>query len=140
MFKKENTALIVIDIQDKLANVMHEKKLLFQNAKKLVQGIRALEIPVIWLEQNPRALGPTIPEVADVLLDIKPINKMSFSCCGNEQFMQALQATNRKQILITGIEAHVCVYQTAADLLDCNVGESGVLALGATNALYFDAP
>lgn len=118
MIKKENTILLIIDIQGKLAQLMHEKESLFQNAQKLVRGIKALEIPIIWAEQNPRGLGPTIPEIADLLSDIQPVVKTSFSCCGSDQFVGELEKLGRRQILITGIETHICVYQTAADLVE----------------------
>lgn len=118
MLKTENVVLIIVDIQGNLALSMHGKELLFQNVQKLVKGIQVLEIPIIWVEQNPQGLGPTIPEIADLLSNIQPISKMSFSCCRNDNFMQALKALNRKQVLISGIETHVCVYQTAADLVD----------------------
>ena len=118
MLKMENVALLIVDIQGNLAHSMHGKELLFKNVQKLIKGIQVLGIPILWVEQNPQGLGPTIPEIADILSNIQPISKMSFSSCGNERFVQALKALNRKQVLIAGIEAHVCVYQTAADLVD----------------------
>ncbi len=117
MLKPENTVLIVIDVQGRLASLMHGKQALFENLQKIIKGIQVLEIPVLWVEQNPKGLGSTIPEVADLLVGIKPIRKLSFSCCRNESFMQALKVAGRNQVLITGIEAHVCVYQTAVDLI-----------------------
>jgi nicotinamidase-related amidase len=118
MLKMENVALLIVDIQGNLAHSMHGKELLFKNVQKLIKGIQVLGIPILWAEQNPQGLGPTIPEIADILSNIKPISKMSFSCCQNNRFVQALKALNRKQVLIAGIEAHVCVYQTAVDLVD----------------------
>ncbi len=118
MFKMENVILLIVDIQGNLAHLMHEKELLFKNVQKLIKGIQVLGVPILWVEQNPRGLGPTIPEIADLLPNIQPISKMSFSSCRNDRFVQALKALNRKQVLIAGIEAHVCVYQTAADLVD----------------------
>jgi nicotinamidase-related amidase len=118
MLKMENTTLLIVDIQGNLAHLMHGKELLFKNVQKLIKGIQALKIPILWVEQNPQGLGPTIPEIADILSDIQPISKMSFSSCRNDRFVQALKSLNRKQVLIAGIEAHVCVYQTAADLVD----------------------
>ena len=118
MLKMENVALLLVDIQGNLAHSMHGKELLFKNVQKLIKGIQVLGIPILWIEQNPQGLGPTIPEIADLLSNIQPISKMSFSCCQNDRFMQALKALNRKQVLIAGIEAHVCVYQTAVDLVD----------------------
>jgi nicotinamidase-related amidase len=117
MLKTEKTALIVVDVQGKLAQVMVNREFLFENLKKLIKGIRVLKIPILWLEQNPAGLGPTLPEIAELMPGIKPISKMSFSACGNPEFMRALNAVNRTQVLVVGIEAHICVYQTAVDLL-----------------------
>jgi nicotinamidase-related amidase len=117
MLKMENTALLIVDIQGNLAHAMHEKELLFKNTQTLIKGIQVLGLPILWVEQNPQGLGPTIPEIADILSNIQPISKMSFSSCRNDRFMKALRVLNRKQVLIAGIEAHICVYQTAADLV-----------------------
>jgi nicotinamidase-related amidase len=117
MLKQEETVLVIIDVQGKLAQLMHKKEELFENLQKIIKGARVLGIPIIWLEQNPAGLGPTIPEVASLLSDIKPISKFSFSCCGDERFISALNSLNRKQVLLAGIETHICVYQTAADLV-----------------------
>jgi len=115
MLQTEESLLIVIDMQEKLIQVMDNKERLIGNISKLVRGIKTLGIPIIVTEQV--KLGPTIPELSECLTDITPITKASFSCCGNEEFTRALNAVNRKQILLAGIESHVCVYQTAADLL-----------------------
>jgi nicotinamidase-related amidase len=116
MLKMENVALLIVDIQGNLAQSMHGKELLFKSVQKLIKGIQVLGIPILWTEQNPQGLGPTIPEIAYILSSIQPISKMSFSCCQNDRFMQALKALNRNQVLIAGIETHICVYQTAVDL------------------------
>jgi len=118
MLTLENAALLVIDVQGKLAQLMHGRETLFENLQRMIKGAQILGIPIIWTEQNPKGLGPTIPEVAHFLSDCQPIGKLSFSCCGDEDFMQKLRSLNRKQILITGIEAHICVYQTAMDLIN----------------------
>ncbi len=117
MLKNENTAMLLIDIQGKLAHLMHDKALLFNNLRKLIKGVRALDVPILWVEQNPAGLGPTIPEVADLLPDVEPISKMSFSSCRNDRFLQALKDLDRNQVLVAGIEAHICVYQTTVDLV-----------------------
>jgi len=118
MLTVENIALLIIDVQGKLAQLMQGKEVLFENLQRMIKGAQILGIPIIWTEQNPRGLGPTIPEVAPLLSNSQPIHKLSFSCCGNEDFMRELRALNRKQILITGIETHICVYQTAMDLIN----------------------
>jgi len=117
MLDPKQAVLVVVDVQGKLAGLMHEKEALFENVARLVRGCRALGVPVVWAEQNPKGLGPTVPEVAAAMPEgLAPIPKMSFSCCGEPRLLKALEATGRRQALICGIETHVCVYQTAADL------------------------
>jgi nicotinamidase-related amidase len=114
----ENTALVLIDVQEKLLRAMHNQSDLLENIKKMVKGARILGLPVLWTEQNPAGLGPTVPEIAELLPDKIPVSKFSFSCCGSEPFMEDLKAIDRKSILVAGIEAHVCVYQTVVDLIN----------------------
>ena len=118
MLETENTFLVIIDVQGKLATMMHEKESLFENLRRMIGGAGVMGIPILWTEQNPGGLGPTIPEIKELLIGESVIAKLSFSCCGDRNFMAAMKDLNRKQALITGIETHVCVYQTAADLLD----------------------
>lgn len=117
MLRRDDTVLVVIDVQEKLFRAMHEREPLGVELGRLVRGARLLELPVLWLEQNPAGLGPTIPEVASALTGLSPISKVRFSAWGADAFRQALLATERKQALLAGIEAHVCVYQTARDLV-----------------------
>lgn len=117
MLVPEDTLLVVIDVQEKLVAAMHEKDAVVAGNAKMVKGAKILGIPIVFTEQNPKGLGPTVPQVAESLGDIPPITKLSFSSCGEPAFMSAVEAQGRKQILIAGIEGHVCVYQTAADLV-----------------------
>jgi isochorismate hydrolase len=116
MLNREEALLAVIDIQGNLYLAMDEKEFLLANTAKLVKGINILEIPIILTEQV--KIGPTIPELADLMTHVKPIIKNSFSCCGDAQFMDALIASGKKQVLVCGIEAHVCAYQTSMDLME----------------------
>lgn len=116
MLYTEKTVLLVIDVQEKLARVMAEKESLVPNLQKLIKGVRVLGLPVILTEQYPQGLGTTIPEVITLLPDIKPLTKMCFNCCDNEIFLENLKSSKRQQVLIAGIESHVCVYQTASAL------------------------
>ena len=120
MITTEDTALVIIDVQEKLIPAMHDKEALLDGLKKMVKGARVLGLPIVFTEQNPAGLGPTVPEIAELLPDYKPVSKFSFSSCGTQQFVDELKALNRRSILIVGMEAHVCVYQTAADLVDLN--------------------
>jgi nicotinamidase-related amidase len=118
MLKTENAILVVIDIQGRLSTLMHEKEEFFKNAVRMIKGVQALEIPVIWNEQLPDKLGPTIPEIRQALIDAAPLVKNTFSCCGNKDFIKQLETIGRRQVMLVGMETHthVCVYQTAIDL------------------------
>jgi isochorismate hydrolase len=115
MLSREHAVLIVVDIQGNLAQAMDDKAILIENNQKLIKGINILGIPTLVTEQN--RLGATVPNITELLRGVKPITKDSFSCCAEEKFMSAVKTLRRNQILMTGIEAHVCVYQTAMDLL-----------------------
>ena len=117
MLATENSILIVIDVQDRLVRVMHQRESLVENLRRFISGAVVLDIPMIVTEQDPEKLGATIPEISSLLEDVQPIHKSSFSCCKTEAFMEELGRIKRGQIIIAGVEAHVCVYQTAVDLL-----------------------
>lgn len=117
MLTAENSGLIVIDMQVNLYRVMQEQESILENNCKIIRGANVLEIPVVVTEQVPAKIGPTIPGVAEHLKGIKAISKESFSCWRNEDFVKAVTAQGRRQLVVTGIETHVCVYQTVMDLL-----------------------
>lgn len=117
MLTSENTLLLVVDVQGRLAHAMNEKEVLFKSIINMIKSARVLGMKTLLTEQNPRGLGPTLPELREHLNDIEPISKFSFSCCDNEQFMQELNSAKPENIIIAGIESHICVYQTARDLL-----------------------
>jgi nicotinamidase-related amidase len=112
----DNAVLLLIDFQERLFPVMQDKEKLLQNVVKLTKGAVALEIPIIVTEQYPKGLGPTIPEIKSLIPNFKAIEKTCFSCCDEPGFMEALGALKRKQIIVAGIEAHICLYQTAVSL------------------------
>ncbi len=117
MLDRNNTALILIDIQGKLASLMHDREHLYRQLRILIQGAQALNLPIVWLEQYPRGLGPTVPEVAELLPGQQPLSKTCFSACALPDFAAQLRQSRRRQLLLAGIETHICVYQTACDLL-----------------------
>jgi nicotinamidase-related amidase len=117
MLEIENCCLVVVDVQGKLAQLMYDKQFLFNNIQILIKASKILDIPILWCQQCPDSLGLTIPEIAELLTGNEPINKSSFSCCGEKSFNAKLRALNCGQIILCGIEAHVCIYQTAVDLL-----------------------
>lgn len=117
MLKMDNAALVVVDVQGKLATLMHEKDHFFKNMVTITRGAWELGLPILWNEQLPDKLGSTIPELKEVLRGMDPMEKNTFSCWGNETFVNKLKVTNCNQVLLTGMETHVCVYQTAVDLI-----------------------
>jgi len=117
MLDIQKCCLVVVDVQGKLAQLMHDRQTLFNNIQILIKAAKILNIPILWCQQCPGALGPTVPEIAQLLTENEPINKASFSCCRADQFNAKLNESARNQVLLCGIETHVCIYQTAVDLL-----------------------
>ncbi|MFD2942418.1 hydrolase [Flavobacterium notoginsengisoli] len=120
MFTQENTGLIIVDVQGKLAHIVQESEKLIANLEKIIQGCQLLSLPIIWLEQNPNGLGHTVSELEKLLRSQKAIEKYNFNAFENQEFKEAVLKTNRKQWLICGIETHICVYQTAMGLFTNN--------------------
>ena len=118
MLRKGRTGLVVIDVQGKLATIVHDSEVFIANLVKLVKAAKLLGLPILWLEQNPEKLGATVPELREVLDRVEPIAKYSFSACGEPAFVEAVKKAKMNSWLITGIETHICVYQTALGLLD----------------------
>lgn len=112
----DRAQLILVDVQGKLARMMHESDALIGQIRRLLQAARQLDIPILWAEQLPEKLGPTVPELIEVLEDVPAMTKSSFGCCGDAAMMNAIESSRRRQVLLCGIEAHVCVWQTAFEL------------------------
>lgn len=117
MLKQDNAVLVIIDIQGKLATLMHNKEKFYENVVIMIKGARILGLPIVWNEQLPDKLGETIDQIKDQLSGYQPLAKKSFSCSGNPDFVKAVKESGRKQVLIVGMESHVCVYQTVRDLI-----------------------
>jgi nicotinamidase-related amidase len=118
MLKPESTVLIVIDVQGKLAQIMYERDALFGALATLIKGMQLLGVPIVLTEQVPEKLGPTVPEVRELLPDADSISKYAFSCMREPRFREKLEHLSNRNVILAGIEAHVCVYQTSRDLLD----------------------
>lgn len=118
MLVLDNTALCIVDIQGKLAHLVHEKEALFLNVERLIKGAQSLEMPIILTEQYPKGLGPTLPQLSQLMPEVKPIEKITFSCCANDEFSDKVRELGRRQILLAGIETHICIYQTTMDLIE----------------------
>ncbi|MCK4758214.1 MAG: hydrolase [Thermoplasmata archaeon] len=114
---REKLALVIIDIQDKLFHNIHDGESMKDNVIKLIEFSKIMGIPIILSEQYPKGLGQTIEEIRAALPSYDPLDKSSFSCCGEEDFEKRLLKLGARTIAITGIECHVCVFQTARDML-----------------------
>lgn len=114
----ENTILVVIDIQEKLVTAMPPKVYARMRATTamLVEAASRLGIPVLTTEQYPKGIGHTVAELSSACAQ-GVLEKTSFGCCGEPAFLAALHKLGRRQVLVTGMEAHVCVYQTVLGLL-----------------------
>ena len=132
----EESLLVVVDVQEKLFTHMADKERLLAKLITLVEGMKALDVTVLAARQYPQGLG-------DVVEPLKPYftgcyDKMTFSCCGEKNFLSALEASGRKRIIVAGIEAHVCVLQTVLDLKQ--LGYTPVLVADAISSRSeFDA-
>ncbi len=118
-FDRKEAWLVIVDVQDVLMKQMdHEVgKRVIRNIRTLLAFAREMAIPILITEQYPKGLGKTVPEIKTELEGILPLEKLSFSCCGVETFNEKLDHSARKQVILTGIETHVCVLQTADDLM-----------------------
>ena len=118
MIGRNSAVMVAIDFQGSLFQVMHDKDKLLANAVGVVRGARILNLPAIVTQQVPSKLGPTVPAIAREMQGITPVDKESFSCWDNKIFREKLETFSRNNIIVCGIECHVCVYQTVVDLIE----------------------
>ncbi len=118
LLDKNNAALLIIDIQERLAAVMDKKEQVVRNTLHLVELAKMQNIPVVVTEQYPKGLGRTLPEITAALPSYLPIEKMTFNCCGESPFNEQIKGLGRKKFIVTGMETHICVLQTILGLLE----------------------
>ena len=119
--RRGSTLLLIVDVQQKLLPAIHDAEQVEKNCVLLARAARQLGIPMVITEQNPSRLGSTAASLREVAGEFKAIEKMSFSACAavpGGSTLDAIQASGRDTILLCGVEAHVCVLQTALDLVD----------------------
>ncbi|MGD8642590.1 MAG: hydrolase, partial [Gammaproteobacteria bacterium] len=110
--------LVLVDLQTRLLKVMSNRSKLLRNCEILIKAANILSVPILATEQYPKGLGTTDPALSDIWPDnMQPVAKTCFSCCGSDNFKKTLTDINKDQVILAGIEAHVCVLQTALDLL-----------------------
>jgi isochorismate hydrolase len=120
LLKSEKTALLIIDIQERILPVINNYQMVVDNTIKLIKGFKVLNLPIYFTEQYPKGLGPTVGSITEALGELKPFDKMSFSCSGAEELFNDFKKKNLSQIVVCGIESHVCVQQTVLDLIENN--------------------
>jgi nicotinamidase-related amidase len=108
----QNTALVVVDVQEKLLNVMARRAEILAGVQKLLGAAKILNVPLVMTAQYVKGLGPICAEIAGPPV----IEKLAFSCCGAPDFVRAIRDLRRQRLLVCGVEAHVCVQQTVIDL------------------------
>ena len=118
MLNKDNAVFIAIDFQEKLIVAMNNAAELEATTAKLCKGIDVMGIPKLVTTQYAKGLGPTTEAITEALGEFEPIDKATFSVFGNEEFMSAFKAIDKKQVIICGIEAHICLQQSALELIE----------------------
>lgn len=117
MLNAEESLLVIIDVQGNLADAVCDRENLLGNINRLAEAASCLNVPTLTTEQLPDKLGKTREELSDALAQTLVISKSSFGCCGEPRFIEALTESGKKQIILCGIETHICVLQTAIQLL-----------------------
>ncbi len=113
---KENTIGVIIDIQEKLFHHIHEHERLEKNTKILIQGLKALDVPFLITEQYKKGLGETIVGIKELIAEYPHFEKIAFSCCDDPKFMETLEISTKRTVILAGMETHICMLQTAIDL------------------------
>ncbi|MEN8006888.1 MAG: hydrolase [Candidatus Krumholzibacteriota bacterium] len=119
-FDADRTALVVVDIQEKFRDLIHGMDQVVAASSRLIRFCQLLDIPILVTEHYPRGLGVTLADIRRLFKPFNCVEKTDFSCCGNNDFNEAVGNLKRDQIILCGIETHVCIYQTAFDLLHQN--------------------
>lgn len=155
LIQAEKTFAMIVDIQEKLLPHIENNQELIKNTSILIKGLKLLNIPMILNEQYPKGLGETVKEIAQLVPDLKPFVKTTFSCCANAETKQEIESLHKNNAIVFGTESHVCVMQTCLDLLandirpilitDCmgsrkekdhKIALTRLVELGATVATY----
>ena len=122
ILRKDQALLLIIDIQERLAAAMKMKQQVIANCLHLLEAARLLNMPVLLTEQYPKGLGTTLSEIREALPSYEPFEKTAFDCCREIGFVEKIASAARPTILLTGMEAHICVLQTAIGLLKAGYG------------------
>ncbi|PTN08796.1 hydrolase [Mangrovibacterium marinum] len=133
---KENTVGLIIDMQERLLPAMEESEALLENVQTLINGLQELNVPILATQQYTKGLGETVEPISSIIKDFSPIEKKDFSCCDETEFAKAFEKTGANNVIIAGIECHVCVLQTAIDLKEA--GLNPVVVMDCVSSRSFD--
>jgi nicotinamidase-related amidase len=132
LLDRNRSALVLIDFQERLFPSVYEHPRVMARIDLLLSAASLMHVPVLLTEQYPRGLGSTVEEIRKALPHAQPVEKMDFSCAAAPGFKEALSSLHRDQIVLTGIETHICVAQTALDL--ASTGEKVFVVADATSS------
>lgn len=121
LIRADTSCLLVVDIQARLAPVMAEPEKTVANTALLLKAASRLDVPLLVSEQYPEGIGHTVPELTPLFPPDSVVEKMHFSCLGEDVYRRRLEGLGRPQAVVAGIEAHVCVLQTTEDLLSAGL-------------------
>ena len=113
----EEVALIILDMQERLAAAMKTRQQVVDNCLHLIETAKLFQIPILVTEQYPKGLGPTLSEIREALPDYSPFEKISFNCTQETGFLEKVASLGKKKLLLTGMETHICVLQTGLGLM-----------------------
>ncbi len=114
---RDDAVVVIVDIQERLAEAMSMRQKVVDNSLHLIELAKMFDIPIVVTEQYPKGLGPTVPEIKEALPYYSPVEKLSFNCCGTSEFSETMREVGRKKVILTGMETHICVLQTALGLM-----------------------
>lgn len=133
---RENTVGLIIDMQERLLPAMEESEMLLNNCQILINGLQELHVPILATQQYTKGLGETVEPIRSLIKNFSPIEKKDFSCCDEASFATELEKTQAMNVIIAGIESHVCVLQTAIDLKEA--GLNPVIVMDCVSSRSFD--
>ena len=113
----KKSVLVLVDIQERFRPLIHQMDKVIANTRRLVQFCGGMNIPIVVTEHYSLRLGVTVTELRSLFTEFEPVEKIHFSCCGCREFQTRLETLGRSQVILCGIESHVCIYQTALDLM-----------------------
>lgn len=118
MLTADNALFVAVDFQERLMPSINNSEEVLRKAEILTRGLKAIGLPIIFTQQYTKGLGETVSSIKSALDGVSHIEKISFGCCGEPKFLESLEAAGRKNIIVAGVESHVCVQQTVLALIE----------------------